>query len=345
MPSKTAVDPSPPSLTFPRATFAALSPRPYLLAHLQPASPSTPLRRPNGRRLDETRAPTLHTNSLSHAHGSAVVRVGDTAVVCGVRGELLHLRDVSGYRLRDGHNPIEELGLLVPNVELATGCNPAHLPGSPPSALAQSLSIRLLSLLHTTRLIPATALEIWNTPPAEDREEWESPEPQLKAFWTLYIDLVFISLAGNPFDAAWGAVLAALSATKLPHTWWSPDDEEVLCSPLASETTSLGLTSMPIACTFVAITTVPPGQPISQSAKGETSSWVLVDPDTFEEGQCKESITLVVDCSSQGTGKARILRLEKSGGACVGKAEMVDLVSRAAARWSEWWDVLKSIQA
>lgn len=38
----------------------------------------------------------MHTNSLSHAHGSAVVRTGDTAVVCGVRGEILNLTNGEG---------------------------------------------------------------------------------------------------------------------------------------------------------------------------------------------------------------------------------------------------------
>jgi exosome complex component RRP43 len=48
--------------------------------------------------------PTLHPNALAHAHGSAVIRSGDTAVVCGVRGEIL------GLNARGGPNEREDYG-------------------------------------------------------------------------------------------------------------------------------------------------------------------------------------------------------------------------------------------
>src|SRR4029077_4578361 len=115
------------------------------------------------------------------------------------------------------------------------GCAPGFTPGAPPSALAQSLSHQILSLLHTSRLIRASDLEIWYHPPSlpvmerehdhemgggerMDTEEEEEDDggnhvsgpvarPEIKAFWVLYIDVLIISLAGNPFDAAWAAVL------------------------------------------------------------------------------------------------------------------------------------------
>jgi len=116
-------------LSFPAQTFQKLSPNSYLLRHLQAKEPT----RPSVRTPEAFRSPTLHTNALSHAHGSAVVRTGDTAVVCGVRGEILSLthgegrtkgrivvqrEDVTG---NTGDEEIKIHSLLVPNLELGTG--------------------------------------------------------------------------------------------------------------------------------------------------------------------------------------------------------------------------------
>src|SRR4051812_42943986 len=67
--------------------FRLIAPPVYLRQHLEQKPPL----RPSGRPPMDARPLTLTTGSLSHAHGSAVVRAGDTAVVCGVRGEILTL--------------------------------------------------------------------------------------------------------------------------------------------------------------------------------------------------------------------------------------------------------------
>jgi exosome complex component RRP43 len=128
------------SLSFPRETFAKLSPHPYLLAHLQPTVETSKPTRANGRSPKQFRQPHVNNGSLTHAEGSAVVRIGDTTVVCGIRGEILLARNVAGYRVDKssapaagpGDSEAKELDLLVPNIELATGCSPAFLPGQPP---------------------------------------------------------------------------------------------------------------------------------------------------------------------------------------------------------------------
>ncbi|KAI4113250.1 MAG: hypothetical protein LQ338_008210, partial [Usnochroma carphineum] len=192
---------APTPLTFPPSAFAKLAPRSYLHAHL--SSPAA--RRPSGRLPSESRKSSINTGSLTHCHGSAVVRTGDTAVVCGIRGEILNAEDVldykpattvddlleryggrgihlhevtdEGMKRRSRGADAEEmayLNLLVPNVELSTGCSPAYLPGGPPSEEAQSLSHRILSLLHTTQLLSMDDLRIWyhplslDTPTASD---------------------------------------------------------------------------------------------------------------------------------------------------------------------------------
>jgi exosome complex component RRP43 len=325
----------PSALSFPPATFAKLSPAPYLLAHLDPTSSSASPTRPSGRSPQQCRSPTVNTGSLTHANGSAVVRLGDSAVVCGVRAEVLRTSDVPHpYRgPKDSKREIEELGLLVPNIELSTGCSPGFLPGNAPGTLAQSLTQRLLSLLHLSKLVNVEDLKVKYQPPeTEDDLPDAPPELQTKAYWVLYIDLLVISLDGNPFDAAWGAILAALSDTKLPKAWWDADREAVLCSDQLSDAKSLTLGNIPASLTFAVFTTATP-----QKKPEDAKNWVLADPDGFEEELCNESITVVATEKS-------ILRIEKRGGGFVGREAMRELVSHTQSRLGDWKQALNQEQ-
>lgn len=274
------------------------------------------------------------------------MRVGDTAAVCGVRGEILLASDVPGYRVegmsagttrpQSGDNTeVAEIGLLVPNIELSTGCSPAHLPGSPPSALAQSLSQRVLALLHASKLVRADDLRIWHRPPSvgDGVEDEEASVPEVKAFWCLYIDILFISLDGNPFDAAWAAVVAALRDTRLPFAWWDVDREMIFCDDAVSKSKRLELRGVPVASTFCVF------EPRQQGVRktGERRAWILADPDTFEEELCKESLTVVVGQMEQAV---KVLKVEKSGGGVIGLREMKEAVALAEARWREWQSVI-----
>ena len=337
------------SLSFSRATFAKLSPRPFLLAHLQPSTPSGPLLRPNGRTLHQFRSPAIHTGSLTHADGSAVVRLGDTAVVCGVRGEMLLARDVPAYVGEDGgrqhqqqESPgnFQDLGLFVPNVELATGCSPAHLPGQPPSALAQTLAARILFLLRSSKVVKEEDLHIWHRPVGrsdDDEDDHDASKAELKAFWTLYIDVWFISLDGNPFDAAWAAVLLALRDVRIPYAYWDVDREMILCEDSVSKARKLVIHGAPIPSSFAIFTAPHAGKP--RGSRQESNSWILADPNAFEEDLCGEVITVTVDCST--SAKPWMLKVEKRGGGIVGKDQMRDIIRLAQARWTEWQEFLQ----
>lgn len=270
-----------------------------------------------------------------------MVRIGDTTVVCGIRGEILLASNAAGFRMdkaitepanRKGYSEVKELDLLVPNIELATGCSPAFLPGLPPSTLAQSLSTRVYSLLHSSNLVNGDDLRIWYQPPdlsdedIMDDDAKETPEPEIKAFWTLYIDILFISLDGNPFDAAWAAVVSALRNVRLPKAYWDPDREMILCEDAAKHSKRLQLNGSPVAVTALVF------KAKEKVQSNDKKYWVLVDPDTFEEGLCSESITVVVDC---GSGQTKMLGISKSGGTTVGMEEMKDIVSLAEKRWLE----------
>lgn len=325
------------SLSFPRATFAKLSPHPFLLANLNPTSSDTPPTRTNGRAPHQARAPQVNVSSLSHAHGSAVVRVGDTTVICGVRGEALPVSSIPQYRPRPSHEEREGNGneeeeaeqlraydLLVPNIELATGCAPQFLPGVPPTTAAQTLSTRVYELLHTCHVLRERDLRIWYTPP-EGMED-DDTRAEVMAYWTLYIDLLFISFDGNPFDAAWAAVLAALRDTKLPTAWWDAEREGVVCS--RTETRTLDVSGLPIACSAAVFL-----EKEHALSAGEGQHWILVDPDRVEESLCQERITMVVDRSS---GETRVRGLSKAGGTVLGPVVMREFARLAERRWEEF---------
>jgi len=320
-------------LSFPRETFAKLTPGPFLHAHLKQPEPI----RPSGRTPEEFRLPIISTGSLTHSNGSAVVRVGDTAIVCGVRAEILLASDIPHPPKEDidEGDLVEELGLLVPNLELSTGCSPAHMPGNPPGTHAQSLSYRILSLLNASNLVSPNDLRIQYTEPQTDDDlPDQGPRTVTKAYWALYIDILCIALDGNSFDAAWAAVIAALQSTVLPKAWWDPDREAIVCSPLTAKAQKMQLNGMPIASTFAVFSTAS-----SLKKREEAESWVLADPDGFEEDVCRESLTVVV--TPKRDGSSGILRLENNGGFVIGKELMKRCVRMAENRWSEWDAVLR----
>lgn len=352
-------------LTFPPALYAKLAPSSFLTAHLGRPSPI----RPSSRRPLEPRQASIHTGSLSHAHGSAVVRCGDTAAVCGVQAEILDVASVVDFtprvrrgeiglgddgegdeidadgleemtrkrRRREDDNEMARLGLLVPNVELATGCSAGNIPsGGPPSAGAQALAQRVVSLLYGSGVVGMGPMRIWwegaggggvtvDMPSgggAEDMGE-ELLEPEVKAFWTLHISLLFISLDGPGFDAAWLALLAALRDTKLPRAWWDADREMVLCSDDPTEARGLELREVPVALSF--------GVFHEEARVGEKGrKWILADTDGFEEALCEEVVTVVV-----GEGD-RVVRIEKNGGSGAGVEDLKGMVHAAGRRREEW---------
>lgn len=231
-----------------------------------------------------------------------------------------------------GRGELMDYDLLVPNVELATGCAPMFLPGGPPSTLAQTLSTRVYGLVHSCGLVDVGELRIWNRKEGDEEmegtEEGEfEAEREVVAYWTLYIDLLFVSLDGNPFDAAWAAVLAALRDTKLPQASWDVDREMVVCS--RTEARPLTITGLPVACSAVVFLEKEHGL----QSGGEGKHWVLMDPDLLEDSLCQENVTVMVDRSS---GQTRVRSLEKKGGTVIGVDMMKELVVMAEKRWEEF---------
>jgi exosome complex component RRP43 len=314
--------------------------------------------RASSRKPTQCRPISINTSSLTHANGSTLIKIGQTTAVCGVRPEILPIHEIPSYRVNkkvfskpsrpdeDEDTPEADAvsrnhNLLVPNLELSTGCSPFHLPGSPPSQEAQSLSQRLLSLLHTSRLVRLSDLCIYDETATDLEREISdtddaTPEKKLKAFWVLYIDTVVINHDGNVFDACALAMFSALKDTLLPKAWWDADIESVMCSPERDQARRLRLRGCPVPMSF----SVFRSNKLEEGGTGRRVEQVLCDPDAFEDGCCREQGCVVVD--SDKRGRAVVVKLEKNGGGSLGMTGLRELVERAGERWKEWQEVLIS---
>ncbi|KAL9624768.1 MAG: hypothetical protein Q9160_001122 [Pyrenula sp. 1 TL-2023] len=316
------------------SALATVAPTSFLQAHL--SSSSLPIR-PNGRTPATLRPISLNLRSLTHTNGSSFIRLGDTSVVCGVRAEILDVKDIANYRVKRTTDAststsansefdfeIWQNDLLVPNLELNTGCSPSHIPGNPPSSFAQSLSHRLLTLLRSSHLISASDLKIYFQNPLEPSEK-----PILKAYWTLYIDILVLSYGGSIFSASWLAMVAALTDTVLPDARWDVDLEGVICDSEIVNAKKVNLKGMPVPLSFVGF-----------EVEGGKNQWVLLDSDEFEEAICGGESVVVVD-KKAGEGGFRVLRIDKTGDSVVGGKEITEIATKAGERWEHWTDILK----
>lgn len=163
----------------------------------------------------------------------------------------------------------------------------------------------------------------------DETDEYAANERTVKAYWVLYIDVLFVSFDGNPFDAAWAAIVAALHDTRLPQAHWDADQEMVLCQHTKSP---LHLRGFPVATTAAVFTAK------EKQKKGGGKYWTLVDPDRLEENLCDETVTIVVDRSN---GETKILGISKSGGTMVGSDLMREMATVAESRWKDFKNATK----
>ncbi|KAK6333591.1 hypothetical protein TWF718_011397 [Orbilia javanica] len=338
-----SLPPPPPPLTFSTSLFRQISPALYLQRHLLHSPPT----RPNGRSPSQCRDFTLTTNSLSHAHGSAVVRAGDTAVVCGIRGEVLTIAPGDDpSRFESYHSSPTSAthacgsrgaggaswgGLIVTNVELSTGCSKKY-PLGPPGGLAQTLSDQLHELVNVTKLVSLDSLRIY------DREDYSdvTPNAKIKGYWSLYIDVLCISLDGNILDAAWYAIVAALKSSRLPLASWNQTEERVFCDSSLYHPLSLRR-SLPFTTTFALISL-----PHSDDNGGGTTV-LLNDPDSYEEDEACEFLTILsttdfeivegeLSRSPLAGLRTRVEKIEKRGGCKIGLRQIESCTHQATSK-------------
>lgn len=332
----------------------------------------TPPTRPSNRTPTQTLPISLNTSSLTHCNGSSLIKLGETTVVCGIRAELLPVSEIPHYRASalarevaqaNNEDPDADYeavtlnNLLVPNLELGTNSHPSFPSNVAPSVAAQSISQRILSLLHTSKLVRLQDLEIRytsSTPTSNlDPDDPGYIEPErdvLKAYWTLYIDCVALSYGGEGgvFDATVMAVVAALRDVRLPAARWDEDEKRILCNADITQARTLSLRCLPCPLSFGVFTSNLESQQSQAQINGATkrhggeNTIVLLNTDSFEDDVCREKGSIVVDCSSEG-GKCRILRIEKAGGmGNFGAEDLKEVIGYAQQRWREWKRVLEA---
>jgi exosome complex component RRP43 len=268
-----------------------------------------------------------------------------------VRAEILNAKNIPDPPTEDedAEERLRRLGLIVLNVEFATGSAKKWLPGGAPPTLAQSTAWKLQEMILSFGLIDIRQLEIRGAPPSSLRsstpsssedEESHSNQDQVLAYWTLYIDVTLISHATSPLPTLWAAILGALRTTRLPHAFFSPAYDTILCSS-TRDPRKLNIRGMPIGSTFrVFDSSDHKGLAGKEDGKGR---WLLAEPDDLEEEICGESMMVVVDCSDVKRG-TRLMRVEKGGGGVVGWKQMVgEVVGLAEKRWAEWNAVLEDL--
>jgi exosome complex component RRP42 len=145
-------------------------------------------KRLDGRGPDEYRKITVEPGFISTADGSALVRIGDTAVVAGIKLE-------PGKPFPDTPNA----GVLTTNAELIPLSNPTFEPG-PPQPWAIEVSRVVDRAIRAAETIDLTRLCV--TPGEKS--------------WVCYADIHVIDHSGNLIDAALLAALSAMAHSIVP---------------------------------------------------------------------------------------------------------------------------------
>ncbi|HUI38492.1 MAG TPA: exosome complex protein Rrp42 [Thermoplasmata archaeon] len=169
-------------------------------------------RRLDGRGSDDYRNISVEPGFVSTADGSALARIGDTAVVCGIKLE-------PGKPFPDTPNA----GVLTTNAELVPLSSPMFEPG-PPHPRAIEVSRVVDRAIRAAETIDLTKLCVT---PAEK-------------CWTCFVDMHVIDHGGNIIDTASLAALTALTHATLPSQRFG----------IAETDTPLAVQHFPVECTF-----------------------------------------------------------------------------------------------
>jgi len=170
-------------------------------------------RRVDGRAIDEYRPISIVPGFVATADGSALVRIGDTTVVAGIKLE-------PGKPFPDTPNA----GVLTTNAELIPLSSPTFEPG-PPQPGAIEVSRVVDRAIRAAETIDLTKLCVT---PGEKT-------------WVCYVDVHVLGHAGNLIDAALLAAVSALHVAQVPAKRFGLAEADY---PLAVDHT-------PIECTFV----------------------------------------------------------------------------------------------
>ncbi|XP_050793237.1 exosome complex component RRP43 isoform X1 [Gopherus flavomarginatus] len=176
--------------------------------------------RPDGRELGEFRTTTVNIGSITTADGSALVKLGNTTVICGIKAEFAQPPAESTNK-----------GYIVPNVDLPPLCSSRFRPG-PPGEEAQAASQFIADVIENSEIIMKEDLCIAHG----------------KLAWVLYCDFICLDYDGNILDACTFALLAALKNVQLPKV--TINEETGLAEVDLKQTNPLNIRKHPVATSF-----------------------------------------------------------------------------------------------
>lgn len=170
-------------------------------------------KRTDGRTLDQLREVSVETGLIKTAQGSALVKIGNTQVLAGVKVE-------KGEPFPD----TPESGVLMVNAELRPIAAPTFELGPP-----NENSIELARVVDRgIRESESIALDKLSITSGEE-------------VWMVYIDLHAIDHDGNLLDASSLAAIAALWSIKKPEVeGWTLDEFPIRKKPIAVTVVKIG---------------------------------------------------------------------------------------------------------
>ncbi|KAG0600530.1 hypothetical protein M758_11G041500 [Ceratodon purpureus] len=266
--------------------------------------------RPDGRPLNRARPTSVNLGAIPTAEGSALVKIGHTTMLAGVKLEVVVPSTTA-----------PDQGQLAVDFQMPTICSPLVRPGRP-AEVAWSVSEQLSNALSSSNFVNLQQLCIVPG----------------KAAWIAYVDVYCLDADGSLLDAALLAAVAALTHLQLPAvkvteagrvvplTSQNVDgDQEEEISEKKSEDQivrsrqRLERRPVPIGLTCV-----------------KHKNHLLADPSAEEESTLQTSLTVVMDSSD------RLVSFYKPGGAVTATSATVkDCIDLAKKRVIEVKDLLE----
>ena len=178
-------------------------------------------KRIDGREFNQARNVELELNLVKKAEGSAIVTLGGSKLIVGIKAQL-------GTPFPDTPNT----GVITTTAELSPIASP-YFESGPPSEKAIELARVTDRAIRESHCVDLSKLCI-------------IPK---KSVWILFIDFYILNHDGNLFDAAVIGAVAALATTKIPKIKMLDDDEvEILeeVEPLKIDHYPISVTSYKI---------------------------------------------------------------------------------------------------
>lgn len=195
------------------------------------------LARVDGRKQDEFRKIEIQNGVIEKAEGSALVKLGSTQVIAGVKMEI-----------REPFEDSPNEGVLIVGAELSPIASPEFSPG-PPDENAIELARIVDRSIRESHAIDVEKLCI----------------VEKEKVWVVNVDLHILDDSGNLIDASAVAAISALLNTKLPKY----EDGKIIYGEKTKK--QLPLVCKPVAVTHIKIADSLFVDPLSEEEKASTA--------------------------------------------------------------------------